>query len=84
MDQRTGDNLRSDVATIKANVENLIKSFDDFRREQRSVADNLDNRLSVVENTQAKQGERISNWNLFQVAFATTIGAIATYLGARK
>ena len=78
------DNIREDIATIKANVQNLTKIVDEFRQETRENSERMDARLATVEALQARQGERISNWNVFQVAFATIIGAIATYLGAKQ
>ena len=83
MNQEPND-LKSTVATIDANLQNLINTVNDIRTENRGIIKGINDRLALVENTQAKQGERISNWNVFQVAFSSIIGAIATYLGYKS
>lgn len=72
--------IKEDIAIIKNEIKNIAYSFGEFKEDQRKIVE----RLSAVETTQAKQGERLSNWNLFQVGFTSIIGAIATYLGYHK
>jgi hypothetical protein len=72
--------ISDDISEIKANLNNLIDSFDDFKMEHRELL----RRMTEVEVAQARQGEKISNWNLFQVSFSVIVGAIAAYLGVNN
>jgi hypothetical protein len=68
------------ITEIRGDVKYLIKEFDDFNnRFDRALT-----RISDLEIAQAKQGEKVSNWNLFQASFSVIVGAIAAYLGVQK
>lgn len=73
-------NINSDIVIIKNDIRALSLAFNEFKDESKEMI----KRVSDVEITQARQGEKLSNWNLFQTAFTIIIGAIATYLGAKQ
>jgi len=78
------DDIRSIMTGIRSDLSNLMKSFDEFKKDQREIVDKLDVRLGAMEVAQARSNERISNMAIFQGAFSVIIGAVATYLGVQK
>jgi hypothetical protein len=79
----TNEDLRIDIQEVKNCVRNLTKSFEEFKNEQSNLTLALTKRTSDLEITQAKQGERIANYNIFQIGLSSVIGAIAVYLGSK-
>jgi hypothetical protein len=71
--------INDDITEIRSNLNNLLDSFNEFKEDNKRVLE----RLSCVEISQARQAEKISNWNLFQASFSVIVGVIATYLGAK-
>lgn len=78
------DETKSLIVGIRSDLSNLVKSFDEFKQEQRNLIEKIDIRVGAVEIAQARTNERLSNMAIFQGAFSVVIGAIATYLGIQK
>lgn len=72
--------IASDIAEIKTNVSNLVKSVDGLRGDFEKVV----GRVTELETGQARQEERISNFSVFQTTLSVVIGAIASFLGMQK
>jgi len=69
-----------DIATIKANTSNIIKSLDaltDTVGDERTEREKLGNRVTRIE-------ERMGIWGAAQAAYATAVAALAGFLGARQ
>ena len=70
--------------TLNQKLDDLTGEFRDFRNERRGALEKVIKDVGELQVTQGKQGERISNMNIFQTALSLIIGAVAAYLGVSK
>lgn len=78
------DEIKADIATIKADVRNLITELREFKGEQKKMVAELEVRVGLNERTISRYGERMSMLTVFQTGLSTIIGAIAAYLGINR
>jgi hypothetical protein len=85
------NSVETDIALIRQNTETLQRSFEEYKilqketiKNQTTLIEKMDERLTQVEISQAKITERQSGWNVFNTAFSTMASAIAAYLGIKN
>lgn len=87
----TKNTIEMDIALIKLNTDNFLRSFEEYKDTQCKIIDNqnimiakLGDRVTIVEISQAKMNEKQSAWSVFSTAFSIVASAIAAYLGVRN
>lgn len=78
------NDIREIMAGIRSDIQNLTKSFDDYKSSNELLVRDLTARVVNLEVNSGKQLERVSNLAIFQSVFSIIVGAIATYLGVSK
>ncbi len=66
---------------INANLQNLIKSFEEYKTDSKGFVAEMTKRVDSVENAAIENRTRINNFALFQMVLSAVIGAIASYIG---
>lgn len=72
------------VAVLLTEFKNLSKNFEDFKFDHKTFAAEINKKANTNENDIISLKTKTSNLAIFQSVFSVIIGAIATYLGAKK
>jgi hypothetical protein len=78
--QQQFNQLTEDMAVMKTEFKNFNKNFEGFLINYQRYCEKVD----IVENKQIAVETKVGNLAVFQSIFSIIIGAIATYLGAKR
>lgn len=72
--------IKEDIAELKADVKYLVKGFDEMKEQYIK----LEERVSCTEKDQSSLSTRLSIISTLQVGISIIVGAVASFLGAKK
>ena len=72
------------VAILLTEFKNLSENFSEFKEDNKLFVKEINKKADTNENDIISLKTKTSNLAIFQSVFSVIIGAIATYLGAKK
>ena len=76
----TTDDLHTELALLRQATQGLNETIQRLEKVISDKQEDHETRLRVIEKQQAQLAERLTLWQLGQMAFTTTIGAMVAFI----